>query len=152
MPGLVLALPVGGSDHAGFSLENGTRRFDMQHVTKLHAAMPLVVVAGCLSACVGPSIGGGAAHATASRAAPVTAAPAVTPQEAAQPTTADSTEQSAQERTAREDEMICRREAVIGTHRRERRCYTRAQLDEMRRQAGEFLEEEGRPLVFPGAE
>ncbi|MDX1563223.1 MAG: hypothetical protein R3305_09865, partial [Gammaproteobacteria bacterium] len=38
-----------------------------------------------------------------------------------------------------EEELICRREQVTGTHRRVRRCYSPAQLEEQREQARDFL-------------
>jgi hypothetical protein len=121
-------------------------------VLKLRCFATLIaLVAGCVSTDgrlaqpAAPATARGV-PAAAFAAAPVTpattAVPAAPANDAAEPKPSEQ---------APEEELICRREAAVGSHFRERRCYTRAQLEEMRRQSGEFIEEQGRQQVPPGA-
>jgi len=50
-----------------------------------------------------------------------------------------------------DDDLVCRREQVTGTHRRIRRCYTRAQRDSMREESQRLMRDEFRePAVVTG--
>ena len=49
-----------------------------------------------------------------------------------------------------EDELICERIQETGTHRRVRRCYTRAERDRMRQESQELIRDVGRPRNIPG--
>ena len=55
---------------------------------------------------------------------------------------AQVSEVTAAEQQDTSDELVCRREAVVGSHFRVRRCYTRDQLAAARQDTDEFLQDQ----------
>jgi hypothetical protein len=113
------------------------------NLTTLLAAAAALVLAGCASA---PS-------------APQTATAAADAQPAATELTAEEKAMTTEEKVAaynrqaqkEKDELVCRREHQVGSNFRKTVCYTRQEMEEMRRAAQDELSKRGRQAPAPGS-
>ena len=111
--------------------------------TTLLAAAAALVLAGCASA----------------RSAPETATAAADAQPAATELTAEEKAMTTEEKVAaynrqaqkEKDELVCRREHQVGSNFRKTVCYTRQEMEEMRRAAQDELSKRGRQTPAPGS-
>jgi hypothetical protein len=68
------------------------------------------------------------------------------------PDRAARSQEAEEQEDAEEEQLICRRIQVTGTHRRVRRCFTQAQIESQREEAQEFLRRRVRVPNVPSAE